>query len=91
MALQKDIIIPEYGITASYHKLLRMEYFCETKQAVFLIGIYVSKESRDTPNSKPISYETVGCQFEQLPEDPRIMAYNYIKTTSKYVDSIDII
>lgn len=80
MAIIKDFET-NFGITARYHKLLKVEVSSASRQIELVVGIYVSEEARDS-GGMPIWNEYVRIPFENLNFDPRDIFYPLLQNYS---------
>lgn len=73
MAIIKDFQT-NFGITANYHRLLKVEINSLLQQIEMTIGIYISEEARDE-GGNPLWHEYVRIPFNRLNFDPRDIFY----------------
>lgn len=73
MAIIKDFPT-NFGITANYHRLLKVEVLSESRSIFMTVGVYVSQEARDM-GGVPVWNEYVSIPFENLSFDPRDIFY----------------
>lgn len=93
MALSKPFDT-RFGITATYHKLLKVEINSADKEVQLTVAIYASEEAKES-GAQPIWYEYVKIPFDRLNFDPREVFYpllkewenSYLKDAEDSVDS----
>lgn len=66
-----------FGISASYHKLDRVELDIKNSEVLVYIATYPSAEARASATS-PISIEKITVPFWRLKQDPRSLFYNMV-------------
>lgn len=77
MALIKDFKTP-HGVTASYHKITKIEMDILSQSATVCMAVYFSQEARDSGGS-PLWYQYVVVPFSALTSDPRKSVYGWVK------------
>lgn len=77
MAVIKDFQT-NFGITANYHRLLKVEIISENKMIELVVGVYVSEEARNQ-GGVPLWHEYVRIPFNNLSLDPRDIFYPLLK------------
>lgn len=80
MALIKPYATPQ-GVTATYHKLLKVEINSLQEVVQLVVAIYASEEARDN-NMQPIWHEYVTVPFNRLSFDPREVFYPILQEYS---------
>lgn len=78
MALIKNFDT-SFGITANYHRLVKVEIDGINNQLTMMVAIYASEEAR-TEGSTPLWHEYVKIPFNRLSVDPRDQFYPLLKT-----------
>jgi hypothetical protein len=73
MALIKDVLT-QYGIDASYHKLIRAEFLFDDHYARLTFAMYANEESR-AAGHMPLQQSVVTLPISQFDGDPRDMLY----------------
>lgn len=73
MAIIKDFPT-NFGITANYHKLLKVDINSNLREVEMTVGVYVSEEARDQ-GGVPLWHEYVRIPFDRLNFDPRDIFY----------------
>lgn len=66
-----------FGITASYHKLDRVEIDTKNSEVIIYLASYPNEEARSAASS-PLSIERVVIPFWRLKQDPRALFYNMV-------------
>lgn len=89
MALQKQIATPA-GITASYHKVLKVELYADRQEVEVTMAGYVNKTVYDTPDSQPLYYYAVTLGFDDFSQNPLDLVYTTLQKTEKFLDSTRI-
>jgi len=82
MALLKEFTTPQ-GVTATYHKLLKVEISVAEQCVTLVIALYPSAEVRDS-GAQALWHEYVRVPFEDFVVDPRQPFYELAAT---YVNS----
>lgn len=77
MALNKDFQT-RFGITATYHKLLKADVDAIRGYIEFVIGIYASEEAKAS-GANSLWTEYVRIPFDKLSFDPRDIFYPLLK------------
>lgn len=73
MALIKDVLT-QYGIDASYHKLIRAEFLFDDHYARLTFAMYANEVSR-VAGHMPLQHSVVTLPIAQFDGDPRDMLY----------------
>lgn len=73
MAIIKDFQT-NFGVTANYHRLLKVEINSVTQEVEMTVAVYISQEARDQ-GGVPIWHEYVRIPFNKLNFDPRDIFY----------------
>jgi hypothetical protein len=77
MALSKPFDT-KFGITANYHKLLKVEIGSADQMVQLTVAVYATQEAKDS-GAQPIWYEYVKIPFNRLNFDPREAFYPLLK------------
>jgi hypothetical protein len=80
LALNKTFITP-HGVTAFYHKLIKVELNTTNNIVEMLFAVYVNKQAREE-GAQPLWYQTVSVPFSEFDHDPRSVFYNAAKDYS---------
>jgi hypothetical protein len=91
MAILKDFQT-EFGVTANYHRLVKIEVDSNKQLVQLTVGIYISEEARNQ-GGNPLWYEYVRVPFDRLNFDPRDIFYPLLKdyNLSYLTNGVDII
>jgi len=73
MALTTTFVTPQ-GVTALYHKILKIEISAIENAVTIVVALYPSEEVRDS-GAQPLWHEYVRLPFDELESDPRIPFY----------------
>lgn len=73
MALIKPYDTPQ-GVTATYHRIVRVEYTAADNTTVVALAIFATPEAREE-NKQPLWHEYVTIPGVSLPEDLRALLY----------------
>lgn len=82
MALIKDYPT-QFGITATYHKITKIEFLINRLAINVMIAIYAN-EAAKTAGNQPIWHDYIEIPFSQFKSDPRQAFYPLLET---YVNS----
>jgi hypothetical protein len=74
MAIIKNVLIDNFGITAQYNKIVKAEIDARAKVVEVMVAVYVSAETRDS-GAQPIWHEYVRIPFSAFSQDPRNLLY----------------
>ena len=77
MAIIKDLPT-QFGISASYHRLDKVEVMSQQQEIVLHVAVYASEEARQT-GGQPLSIERVIVPFWRLASDPRSTFYRLLQ------------
>jgi phage terminase large subunit len=86
MPLQKAIPTA-IGVTANYHRIIKVEFYTDREDIDITMASYISKEIYDTPNSQPLYYDTVSLKFADFGANPLDAVYNIVKNTEAFSGS----
>lgn len=77
MALNKDFQT-KFGVTATYHKLLKVEVDAGREFVELIVGMYASEEAKNS-GANSLWTEYVRVPFDRLNFDPRDIFYPLLK------------
>lgn len=89
MPLQKALPTA-IGVTANYHKILKVEFYTDRQVVDVTIASYISKEVYDTEGSQPLYYDTATLNFEDFPSNPLNVVYSVLQMTEKFSGSTTV-
>lgn len=76
MAIIKDFSTPQ-GITASYHKIIRVEVNAASEALQITLAIFANAQAR-AEGKTVLWHEYVTVPFSDLPQDPRVAMYQLL-------------
>lgn len=94
MAIQKDFDT-NFGITANYHKISKIEFLCKEQVIEFTVAIYASQAAKEA-DARPLWHEYLRVPFASFNSDPRQAFYpileqysnSYLKGGSAIVNDV---
>ena len=78
MALETTYVTPQ-GVTALYHKILKIEISAIENAVTIVVALYPSAEVRDS-GAQPLWHEYIRIPFEEMATDPRVPYYELVAT-----------
>lgn len=77
MAILKDFQT-QFGVTATYHRLMNVEIDSNKQVVQLIVGVYISEQARNE-GGNPLWHEYVKVPFDRLNFDPRDIFYPLLK------------